>query len=250
MGSREISHWLVPWACFPVVVVMLLAFVGCAPQERAVEQPNPDVKVIQGKELRQTITVKVPGHGTEWPWPSPAASGLDRALAGLGPSEAREVRLSMAADAAVLILGDVKIDSGAATVSTQTGSIELLPDGRIRVMDAKGHTKASGRQWMQRAPGPTGPGTGKELSQPTSVGLWLYPGPVANGTDRGLPPCEFGTVTCVADDHGKDIDTDTTKQPIRSEIIGSRCFATLRVTTTSDFKGTIGNWRASGHGWK
>lgn len=178
------------------------------------------------------------------------APELDRALAGLGPSETREIRLSMPADAAVLIIGDASISSGAATFQTKMGSIELLPDGRIRVIDDKGHVKASGRQRMQRDVGPMGPGTGKELLQPMGLGLWLYPKLAPQSAGEAMQMCEFGAGSVIADDRGASIDYDTTKQPIPCQIAGARCYATLRVTTTSDFKGSIGNWRASGHGWK
>jgi hypothetical protein len=230
------------WSC--LLAIAPAVFVGCG-QRGAVPAFPQAREMKRGKEPASRATVEVPGHGTEWPWPTPTAPELDRALAGLGPSETREIRLSMPADAAVLMIGDGAIHSGAAIFKTQTASIELLPDGRIRVMDAKGHTRVSGRQRMQRDRGPEGPGTGKELLQPTGLGLWLYPKLASQGTSEVRHMCEFGCVDSVADDHGDDIDYDTTKQAIPCEIVGSRCYATLHVTTTSDFKGSIGNWRVT-----
>ena len=85
----------------------------------------------------------MPGADTGWPIPAPKVPGLDRATAGFGPSETREIRLSMPADAAVLIIGDVAIDSGAATISTPTWFHHLLPRFGMRVRDANGETIAS-----------------------------------------------------------------------------------------------------------
>ena len=58
-----------------------------------------------------------------------------------------------------------------------------------------------------------------------------------------MDACEFGADTVVADAHGEDIDYDTTKQPIPFKIVASHCYATLHISTTSDFKGSVGNWR-------
>ncbi len=136
-------------ARFGLPYVMLLLLTGCGPQNNPQLAPVLGANVLKPDEKsKKTVTVELPGAGTALPYPFPGTSapGLDRAFAGPGPSQSVEFRLSMPADAAFLIIGDAAVGSGAAIVHTQAGSIEVLPDGRIHVVDAKGHVKASGRQ--------------------------------------------------------------------------------------------------------
>jgi len=220
------------WRCLLTVTPAVL--LGCGQGGGPPAAPRPEVKGMErGGEARNPITVEVPGHGTALPYPFSGtnAPGLDRAFAGLGPSQRLEFRLSMPANAAVTIIGDARIESGAATISTQTGFIDILPMFGVRVRDGNGRTIASGKQ----------PILDKDC--PTDLGLWLYPGLASRDKSNATNMCEFGSGTVVADTKGEDIDYDATKQPIPSEIVGARCYATLRVSTTSDFKGSIANWR-------
>ncbi len=191
----------------------------------------PTMLLLAGCGLRQPgtsiPTFDVPGSDRPWPLPGVVLTGFNDAVANLGPSQTRVVRLSFPREANVGLDGAIDVDSGILTVDTDNGCIEFLPHSRFRVKDREGREIVGG--FLN---GPTG--------EPNVVSIFAF---FRKGStdERAV----FGPTNVPVDARGKDLgeaDFERTSQPLPYEQDGSRMLVTVKISASSDFKGMIGGW--------
>lgn len=202
--------------------------------ERA-DAPRADVK---------PAIVKIPSNQPVLFWRKLKA--LDVALADLRPSETRVVQLSLRSGKGknIFFFGRVDIVSGTLTVVTKDGSMEFYPAGKPEPIEIKlpsgivqkdfNEPLCKVRIMMNNANKPV------DVLSGTGVGIGLFSGKKPNRYSAGFSL--HHAVPEQESDLGNPLDVEITGHDLPFEVKGGDLIATFKVVTSTDFKGTLGDW--------